>query len=177
MQCDLGGARLVCVGLFLLGAARPAEAERQGALGAVSQGRVGISVSIADSVRVSALADVAVRVLESDNADTRARRFCLWSTAGPKPYKVTAYGSGRSGAFTLGGPARPDLPYIVRWRDRPVDSATPISIEARPLAKARGVGAERMCTESFALAFHPAPRQAVGNAGYAGYLTIIAAPD
>lgn len=177
MRFGFGGARLACVGLILLGIARPAEAQRQGTLGAVSQGRIGISLSIADSARVSTSGEVAITVLESGGAHRRAQPFCLWSTTGPRPYKVTAYGSGRSGIFTLGHPALPALPYSVRWRDAPLQALTPIAVEAKPWANVRHDRANGNCPDTIALAFHAAPRHFVVKGRYTGFLTIIAAPE
>jgi hypothetical protein len=76
----------------------------------------------AQQSRVSGLSDVNYGTINSFVDQTNSQNVCVYSGfqifiwTFPRPYSVTATGSGAGGAFTLASGPR-TLPYEVRWAD------------------------------------------------------------
>lgn len=69
----------------------------------------------ASNVRITGLSDVAFGTLSTSGADAiLSQSVCAYSNSATKGYRVTASGSGASGAFTLASGAR-TLAYEVQW--------------------------------------------------------------
>lgn len=71
----------------------------------------------AQQVRITALTDVAFGTIGNFTADQKlTQNVCIYSTGTSGRYRITASGSGTSGAFTLASGSN-TLAYEVQWAD------------------------------------------------------------
>jgi hypothetical protein len=172
--------------LLLAGAALggTAEAATQGNLGGTSTGTVVINASVPQQVRISGLDDVNFINTDPNVDAANAQNVCVWSNNANRRYRVTASGSGTSGAFTIGSTGLAPIPYSVQWDD--VSGA----IVGNTLATGTALGAQTSAAtksncsdlpgESASLIVRIASadlQDMQASAAYTGTLTLTVAPE
>jgi len=101
--------------LLATAAAGTAHAATQGNLGTTSTGSVSINATVAGRVQISGLRDVTFTDVDAGVAQLDAQDVCVWSNTAGRKYKITASGSGESGAFTLASGVLTPVNYTVEW--------------------------------------------------------------
>jgi len=105
---------LIALAAPCMALAGPAEAARQGEMGATSSGSVGISLSVAPRARISGLKDISISEADPASNLRTTQNICVWSNSPAGAYTLTAGGSGSGGAFELTG-GQQTLAYSVEW--------------------------------------------------------------
>ena len=105
---------LLLAGVAFSGTANAAD---QGTLGATSTGKVVITASVPQQVRISGLSDVNFNNQDPTALATNAQDVCVWSNSATRGYNIVASGSGTSNAFTIKSGTLPVIPYTVQWDD------------------------------------------------------------
>jgi hypothetical protein len=160
----------ILVGVSALMAASEAQAARQGSLGAVSTGTIGITVSIAPRARISAPHDVVFDA-SGRTVGSLLQRLCLSSNSATGALAVSATGSGEAGALELSN-GEHTISYTVSWLT-PGAAGTNLNVAASRAGCDGGKGAAALV-----VALDPAHlEEARGGAPYTGTLTLIISPE
>lgn len=168
--------QFLCLALLIV--ASEAQAARQGSLGPVSTGSIGISVSIAPRAQISGPKDIAFG--GTGRAFARvSQNVCLSSNALARTFTVSAVGGGNAGATELVS-GHQVIGYIVEWttqaeatrRHSPATSAELAAASSRSDCEhGQGVAA-------LVVAIDPAGLDELQTgAPYTGILTLIVAPE
>lgn len=131
------------------------------------------------SVRISNLADVPFGTINNLAIDsTRTQNLCVFSGGGTPNYRVTAFGDGGGGAFTLSS-GSDVLDYEVQWSESPGQSSGTVLSPNAPLAGLATSASHPFCSSgpsSSASLIVLIRSSALGEAtagNYSGTLTII----
>lgn len=161
--------------LTVLVAASEAEAARQGSLGPVSTGSIGISVSIAPRAQILGPKDIDF----GGTASAFAQNVCLSSNSLARSFTVSAVGGGNAGAFELVS-GHQVIAYTVEWATR--NETTPsagLTRSTRPRADSSRTDCEHgQSVAALVVAIDPAHLDEVRTgAPFTGLLTLIVAPE
>ena len=159
----------ILVGVSALMAASQAQAARQGSLGAVSTGTIGITVSIAPRARISAPDDVVFDA-SGRTAGALSQRLCLSSNSATGALAVSAIGSGEAGALELSN-GEQTIGYTVSWLT-PGAAGANLNVAASRAECAGGRGAAALV-----VALDPAHLEEARGRAYTGTLTLIVSPE
>lgn len=106
---------LIAACLLIGTPARQTLAATDGTLGPDSTGTQGVSMSIANLVRITGMENINFGVYSGTGNLASAVNVCIWTNQSSGNYRVTASGSGQDGVFTLSNGSGGVLPYAVRW--------------------------------------------------------------
>jgi hypothetical protein len=137
-------------------AASQAQAARQGSLGAVSTGTIGITVSIAPRARISAPDDIVFDA-SGRTAGALSQRLCLSSNSATGALELS------NGEHTIG--------YTVSWLT-PGAAGANLNVAASRAECAGGRGAAALV-----VALDPAHLEEARGRAYTGTLTLIVSPE
>lgn len=134
-----------------------------------------------NNVRVTGLADVAFGSLTGGDV-TRAQNLCAFSSTSTKGYRVTASGSGTSGAFTLsnGGGT---LAYDVQWNKLTGQTSGSSLSPNVALTGQSSAATQQQCnsgpasTASLILIVRGTAAAAAPGGNYSGTLTLVLGPE
>jgi len=134
-----------------------------------------------NNVRVTGLTDVAFGSL-TDGDVVRAQNLCAFSSTSTKGYRVTASGSGSSGAFTLanGGST---LAYEVQWNKLTGQTAGTSLSPNVALTGQTSAATQQQCNSgpatsaSLILIVRGTSAGAAAGGNYSGTLTLLIGPE
>lgn len=107
----------ISIGVCLLMSSYPGNglAATDGTLGPDSTGTQGVSLSIANLVRITGMENINFGKYSGTGNLASAVDICIWTNQSAGNYRVTASGNGQDGVFTLSNGSGGVLPYGVRW--------------------------------------------------------------
>jgi hypothetical protein len=134
-----------------------------------------------NNVRITGLADVAFGSLTGGDV-TRAQNVCAFSSTSTKGYRVTASGSGASGAFTLANGAH-TLAYEVQWNKLSGQTAGTGLSPNVALTGQTSTATQQQCNSgpatsaSLILIVRGTSAAAASGGNYSGTLTLVLGPE
>lgn len=161
--------------LTVLVTASEAEAARQGSLGAVSSGSIGISVSVAPRAQILGPKDITF----GGTAGAFAQNVCLSSNSLARSFTVSAVGSGKAGAFELIS-GHQVIAYTVEWprRNETTSQAELIRSASQRADSSRSDCEHGQSVTALVVAIDPAHLSEVRTgAPFTGLLTLMVTPE
>lgn len=136
------------------------------------------------NVRITGLTDVAFNTITDLASDASVTEdVCVYSASGTSGYRVTATGSGSSGAFDLRSPAGNRLTYQVQWSSQPSKLSGTQLTSGTPLTGLISSATAETCSSgpsasaSLIVVLRAAQLSAAQPGTYTGQLTLLIAPE